>query len=102
MARVTVFGAGAVGAYYGGCLQRGGHDVVFIARGANLAALHSHGLRVTGAMGSFELPDVVATDDPASSPSADLVLLCVKNYDLPDAAAGTISCGELFLTLQNG
>jgi 2-dehydropantoate 2-reductase len=95
MARVLVFGTGAVGGYFGGCLLRGGHDVTFVARGPNLEALRSDGLHVTGAMGSFDLAiDAV----PAPSGDFDLVLLCVKAYDL-DAA---MVPGEVVLTLQNG
>jgi len=95
MARVLVFGAGAVGGYFGGCLQRGGHNVTFVARGPNLEALRSSGLRVTGAMGEFSLPVDV---EGGSSGSFDLVLLCVKNYDLE----GAIVPGDVVLTLQNG
>src|SRR5262249_57050662 len=40
---VLVHGAGAVGGYFGALLARGGHDVTFVARGANLAALRSDG-----------------------------------------------------------
>ena len=39
--RVLVVGAGAVGGYFGALLSRGGHDVVFVARGANLAAIRA-------------------------------------------------------------
>jgi len=95
MARVLVFGAGAVGGYFGGCLQRGGHDVTFVARGPNLEALQSSGLSITGAMGAFDVP-VNAVG--AASGSFDLVLLCVKAYDLSSA----IVEGDVVLTLQNG
>ncbi len=95
MARVLVFGAGAVGGYFGGCLLRGGHDVVFAARGPNLDALRSDGLHITGAMGSFDL--TVQAVEKASGPF-DLVLICVKTYDLQDAVVR----GDVVLTLQNG
>jgi 2-dehydropantoate 2-reductase len=94
-------GAGAVGGYYGACLVRAGHDVTFVARGANLDALRSHGLRVTGAMGDIVLAEVRATDDP-SSVRSDLVLMCVKAYDLPEAAGAVRDTGGIVLTLQNG
>ncbi len=93
-------GTGAVGGYYGACLQRGGHDVVFVARGDNLEALRTSGLRVTGAMGDFELVDVAATDRPNGP--FDLALLCVKNYDLPEAARLVAGRADLYMTLQNG
>ena len=43
---VLVYGAGAVGGYFGARLATGRHDVTLIARGANLAALRANGLRV--------------------------------------------------------
>jgi 2-dehydropantoate 2-reductase len=100
MARILVFGAGAIGAYFGAALQRAGNDVLFVARGANLEALSSSGLRVTGAMGDFALEEVSATQQPSGE--FDLVLLCVKNYDLDEAAEPLRSCSGLVITLQNG
>jgi 2-dehydropantoate 2-reductase len=100
MASVLVVGAGAVGGYFGACLARGGHDVRFIARGANLEALRTGGLHITGAMGHFAITDVVAAEAVAGD--ADLVLLCVKAYDLPDAAMLVRDTTGVVLTLQNG
>lgn len=101
MTDVLVMGAGAVGAYYGACLQRAGHEVTFVARGANLAALRSDGVRITGAMGEIAFEQVRTVDDP-SSVRADLVLIGVKNYDLPAAAKQVRNVGGVVLTLQNG
>ncbi len=98
MARVSVIGAGAVGGYFGACLQRAGHDVSFVARGDNLATLRERGVRVTGAMGDFIVEPVQAAE---TAPDADLVLMCVKAYDLA-AAGGLAAGGDAFLTLQNG
>jgi len=100
MTSVTVVGTGAVGGYFGACLQRGGRDVTFVARGRNLEALVSRGLVVSGAMGDFSLPSVTATD--IAPRDADLTLLCVKNYDLDEAAAPLAGGHGLVLTLQNG
>ena len=44
--RVLVLGAGAVGGYFGARLAEGGHDVTFVARGANLDALRRDGLTI--------------------------------------------------------
>jgi len=95
-------GAGAVGGYYGACLARRAHDVTFVARGRNLEALQIDGLRITGAMGDFHVPRVKATDDPSEAGASDLVLLCVKNYDLDEAAAAVRGLGGTYMTLQNG
>ena len=105
-ARVLVMGAGAIGAYFGACLARSGRSVTFVARGPNLEAMRSDGVRVTGAMGAFDVSSashaVEFTDDPSSSSENDLVLLCVKNYDLEAAARSTAPAGGDVLTLQNG
>lgn len=98
---MLVMGTGAVGGYYGACLLRAGHDVTFVARGANLEALRAGGLRVTGAMGEFGSDSVIATHRPESV-EADLVLMCVKNYDLAPAAEAVRGSGGVVLTMQNG
>jgi 2-dehydropantoate 2-reductase len=100
MTEVMILGAGAVGGYFGACLQRAGHDVTFVARGANLDALRTNGLRITGAMGDFALPSVNATEKPSGA--ADLVLQCVKNYDLDSVSEGLRDVGGIVLTMQNG
>ena len=41
--RIAVVGAGGVGGYFGGRLAQAGEDVVFIARGRTLQALHERG-----------------------------------------------------------
>ena len=44
--RVAVLGAGAIGAYVGAALARGGTDVTLIGRGAHLAAMRERGVQV--------------------------------------------------------
>ncbi|HYZ92260.1 MAG TPA: 2-dehydropantoate 2-reductase [Actinomycetota bacterium] len=102
MARVLVMGAGAVGSYYGACLARRAHDVTFVARGPNLEAIRANGIRVSGAMGEFSIPPMPATGTPSEAGQAELVLLCVKNYDLEAAAEAIRGIGSCVLTLQNG
>lgn len=97
-------GAGGLGGYFGGLLARAGHEVGFVARGAHLAALREHGLRVRSVHGDFEL-SVRAAADPAELAPAELVLFCVKTYDTEAAARqlqGTLAPGGAVLTLQNG
>ena len=85
--RVAVMGAGGLGGYYGGLLARAGLDVAFVARGDHLAAMRAGGLTVRSEYaGQFNRP-VRATDDPRQIGPVDLVLFCVKNYDLEAAAA---------------
>jgi 2-dehydropantoate 2-reductase len=102
--RITIVGSGAVGGFYGALLARQGHDVAFIARGAHLAAIQQHGLRVRGAVGEFAARGR-ASNDPATLGEADLVILAVKTYDndtaLPMLPA-LMGPSTAVLTLQNG
>ncbi len=79
-------GTGAIGGYFGGRLAAAGNDVTFIARGAQLEAIHSNGLRVTSPLGDFVIDPAMATDDPAEVGAVDLVMFMVKNYDTEAAA----------------
>ena len=67
--RFAVVGAGAIGGYVGACLARGGTEVTLIARGAHLAAIREHGIRVLSADGDF-LTHPQATDDMAAAADA--------------------------------
>jgi len=103
--RVLVHGTGAVGGYFGACLARGGHEVTFVARGATLDALRTHGLVVELPGDRWHLPAVHAVDTPAAAPRPDLVLVCVKSYDTPAAAIalrGIVWSQAICLSLQNG
>ena len=44
--KFAILGSGAVGGYYWARLARAGHDVTFIARGANLVAIRERGLEI--------------------------------------------------------
>ncbi|MBT2457360.1 2-dehydropantoate 2-reductase [Streptomyces sp. ISL-86] len=102
---IAVVGAGAVGGYFGGRLAAAGHDVRFLARGENLAALRRAGLRVTNGSTDWSVPGVRASDDPDDIGQVDYVLLCVKTSQLP-AAIDTLGplVGETtaVVTVQNG
>src|SRR4249919_203651 len=103
--RIAVIGAGGVGGYFGARLAQAGHDVAFVARGAHLAALRAHGLRVESAVGDIALPRVDATDDPASLAPVDVVMYCVKLWDVePGAAqiAPLVERGGVVIPFQNG
>ncbi|HJQ85702.1 MAG TPA: 2-dehydropantoate 2-reductase [Candidatus Binatia bacterium] len=103
--RVLVHGAGAVGGYFGALLARGGHEVWFVARGENLAALKARGLTVRLDGAELHVAPVQAVADPSAAPPPDLILVCVKSYDTP-AAAGTlrpvVGPETIVLSLQNG
>jgi 2-dehydropantoate 2-reductase len=83
--RIAVIGAGGVGGGFGAALAKAGSDVTFLARGAHLAAMREHGLRIEGDRGETLINPVQATDDPAAIGPVDIVLFCVKLWDIESA-----------------
>ena len=84
--RFAIFGAGGLGAYYGARLAEAGHEVGFVARGAQLAALRKQGLRLTSPLGDVHLKHPVASAEPGELGVADVVIVAVKTWQLPEAA----------------
>ncbi|HXB53227.1 MAG TPA: 2-dehydropantoate 2-reductase [Vicinamibacteria bacterium] len=83
--RIVIFGAGGVGGYFGGRLAQAGESVVFIARGEHLKAIRAEGLRVESIAGDFQVR-AEATDDCGSVGQVDAVLVCVKAWQVQEAA----------------
>jgi len=103
--RIAIVGTGGIGAPLGASLATAGQDVIFVARGAHLAAMRTNGLRVEGDRGETVVRPVEATDDPAAIGPVDLVLFCVKLWDVE--AAGNhirplIGSETVVIPLQNG
>lgn len=103
--RVAVVGAGGVGGLVGGMLARSGVPVAFVARGAQLAALRAGGLHVESPRGTFRIAPVEASDDPARLAPADVVLVAVKGWQVPELAARLaplLAPGGFAVPLENG
>lgn len=84
--KIAVMGSGGVGGYFGGRLAAAGQDVTFIARGAHLQAMLDHGLKIISPLGDAHVENVKATADPGEIGPVDIVLFCVKLYDVEEAA----------------
>src|ERR1700709_1381936 len=103
--RIAVVGTGGVGGGFGAALAKAGADVSFIARGAHLAAMKNEGLKVQSPRGDTHLVPTQATDDPASIGKVDIVLFCVKLWDVESAGAHIkplIGPETAVIPLQNG
>jgi len=103
--RIAVFGAGAVGGYFGGRLAQAGQDVVFIARGDHLNAIRESGLSIESLAGDVIAHPRLVTDDPAEVGPVDAVLLGVKAWQVPEAAVGLrplLAPDTPVVPLQNG
>lgn len=103
--RIAVFGAGAVGGYFGARLARAGEDVVLIARGAHLEAIRQNGLYVESPLGNFRIYPVQATDRPEEIGPVDVILVGVKAWQVPEIApkmAPLIGPETFIVPLENG
>src|SRR5271165_1539401 len=103
--RIAVIGAGGIGAIYGASLAKAGSDVVFVARGAHVAAMRENGLRIEGDRGEIEIRPAQATDDIASIGVVDYVLFAVKLWDVESAGEQIrpiVGPDTAVIPLQNG
>ena len=82
--KVAVVGAGAIGAYVGAALHRGGSDVHLIARGEHLEAMRRDGVTVLSPRGDFRARPH-ATADPEQIGPVDIIFLGLKAYSYAGA-----------------
>lgn len=102
--KIAVIGAGGVGGYFGGRLAAAGEDVTFLCRGTHLRSLREHGLRVESIKGDFTVRPVKATDQPDELGTPDIILICVKSFQVPEVAPwlrGNVGPDTLVIPLQN-
>ena len=86
--KVCVFGTGAVGGHIAARLAAANlADVSVVARGAQLSAIREHGLTLKSGDHQVRGRPRTATDDPASLPQQDVVLVTLKAHALPAMAA---------------
>src|ERR1051326_5292414 len=103
--RLVIVGAGGTGGYFGAKLAKAGEDVTFLARGAHLAAIREHGIRIRSKIEGEWGVKVRAVDSLANERPADLVLFCVKSFDTESAAEAikpVIRPATGVLSIQNG
>jgi 2-dehydropantoate 2-reductase len=102
--RFLVLGAGAIGGYFGGKLQKGGADVTFLVRPKRAAQLAANGLVLKAQDGEIRVPAKTRLAREIDGPY-DVILLCCKAYDLGDALgaiAPAVGPGSAVLPFLNG
>ena len=103
--KIAIIGAGGVGGYFGAKLAQSGADVTFIARGAHGAAIREKGLRVYSPNGDVLVHPAKAMSDPAMIGKVDVVMFCVKLWDVDSAAEACkplIGPDTAVICFQNG
>jgi 2-dehydropantoate 2-reductase len=102
--KFVIVGAGAIGAYVGAALARGGADVTLIARGEHLRAMQEQGISVLSPRGDFHAHPP-ATDDLDAIRDAEVVFIGLKAYSLPGLApqiGASLAPGASVIAAQNG
>jgi 2-dehydropantoate 2-reductase len=104
--KTAIIGAGAIGAYVGAKLALADEQVTFMARGANLEALKSSGLKLVLPSGETLGPiPVGASSDYADTGPQDMVILAVKAHQLDAVAANVRHLMDertIVVPMQNG
>jgi 2-dehydropantoate 2-reductase len=103
--KFLMVGTGGVGGYFGGRLAVAGEDVHFIARGAHLAAMGEHGLKIETTPDDILVKPVPASETDGGMGPAEVVFIAVK---IGDTASAIDSCRDavgpdtVVISLQNG
>jgi 2-dehydropantoate 2-reductase len=104
--KIAVVGVGAIGGFVGARLALAGEQVTFLARGANLQALQTRGIRLLKADGSEEsLPRIEATSDYGAAGPQDVVILAMKAHQVAAVAADVpklFGPDTMVIPMQNG
>ena len=100
----AIIGTGAIGGYYGACLQRAGNQVHFLLH-SDYQHVQKHGLIIESPHGNFTLPQIQAYQDARSLPASDVVILALKtthNHLLSQILPFVLKDSGVVLVLQNG
>lgn len=108
--KIAILGTGAVGGYFGGMLAKKylnspEVEVTFIVRPATEKIIKERGLKIiTDKTEQIVFPDQV-TSNPENAGKIDLLLCCVKSYDLEESLkplTTNITTDTIILPLLNG
>jgi 2-dehydropantoate 2-reductase len=103
--KIAIVGLGAIGGLLAARLAAAGHTVCALARGATLAALREHGVRVRSAGGAETAQRIAASDSTAALGPQDLVVIALKGPALNDVAptlAPLVGPETIVLPAMNG
>ena len=104
--KITMVGAGGVGAYFGAVLQRAGHSVHFLVRERHAEAIRARGIQVSsGDAPPWQVMPAGVSTRASDIGVSDAVILATKAVQVSDMAAGLaplLHASTPILPLQNG
>ena len=102
--RIAIVGLGGVGGYIGAMLKKSGADVVGFARGEHLRKIQKDGIEIVEDMNSWHV-DLDAKELREADGYFDVVLFCVKSYDLTSSyekISGHVDENSVLISFSNG
>jgi 2-dehydropantoate 2-reductase len=102
--KVAIIGLGGVGGYIYAKLLKSGFDVVGFARGKHLESIKRNGIKITEKNDTWSIKGSACSLDEASG-YFDVVLFCVKSYDLENAYNQISTCidnNSILMSISNG
>ncbi len=102
--KIAVVGLGGVGGYVSARLKKSGADVVGFARGKHLQQIQQNGLEIIEDENSWHVDMDVKNLDEVEG-SFDVVIFCVKSYDLKssyEAISSHLGSDTILISFSNG
>ena len=103
--KVLIYGAGAIGVFFGSRLIQAGHEVTFVDREERVQLILDQGLKIVSKFdGDFEFTPR-AISDPLEAGAQDLILIAVKafhTYDIALKLLPILKPSTIVASLQNG
>lgn len=108
--RIAIIGVGGIGGYFGvRLLDRYGKDgnieIAFIQRGEHLRQIVKHGLTYVTEKSRYQVHPALATDKPEDAGKFNLIILCIKSYDLESSLntlTNNIDSTSIIISTLNG
>lgn len=102
--RVAIIGLGGVGGYLAASLVKTSNEVIGFARGGHLAKIQTNGLKIVEDEKEWKVNLCAKTLGEADG-YFDVVLFCVKSYDLKESYKAISSCidsNSILISFSNG
>ena len=102
---IVIYGTGGVGGYFGARLAQSGNNVTFITRGKQLEAIQQKGLQLKSINGDYLVYPAIATSNITEVKNIDLILICVKTWQLNEVAKkiqSVLKENTMVISLLNG
>lgn len=108
--RIAIIGIGGIGGYFSTKLLTAyssgkHHEIIFLQRGEHLKKIQEEGLRYITRNHDYRVFPKLSTDNPSKVGDLNIVIFCVKSYDLEQAALAirdNLNQDTVILTALNG